>query len=383
MARVACAGQHLLWAPWSPPVLLDPRSVAILDALDGSPLADLIDALSEVQHRPRVEVEAELRSVVHQLAWHGLLASSPPWDRWSPAELGRSVTECDREAWQLDRARIVDLEVGSRRVTVVSTDTDLDDALDAQRTLRVLPPATDLTTAHLELMVVLSDRSNGVHQLFGRAGRTYRRSTDRIDVIRSFLAHLGSLVWMQQRPDLVWLDALALRVPGGAAVLPGMVRYDWARLGRRLAAEGVAPVEAVQVALDPASGRVIVPPPPDPAIVALGRDWAARAGVDQGAVEPDPGDDDGGLPVARVDHLVSPSELDRYLAAGHDADDLDPAVGAQRLAALARQGAMDLDREPPSSTRTTVILTAVADVACREGVVHRLHHQIAGLVRSF
>lgn len=385
VARVACAGQHLLWSPWAPPVLLDARSLAILDALDGSPLTDLIDALADVEQRPRDEVDAELRSVVHQLAWHGLLVSSPPWRRWSPAALGRPVTECDREAWQLDGARIVDLEIGGRRATVVSSDRHLDEALDAQDSISVLDPTEDLATAHLELMVAPGDRPNGVHRLFGRAGRTYRRSTDPVDLIRSFTAHLGTLAWMVSRPDLVWLDALALRIPGGVALLDGIARYDWARLGRRLAADGIVPIESVQVALDPSTGELVVPPPPDPDVVALGRDWARRAGLDDPAVTAGSfaeSDSSGELPVSRVDHVAGTAELERFAAAGHSPDDLDPALGAQRLALLARRGAMDLSIEPPDPARTATILATIADVSSRPGVVHRLHHQVADLLRS-
>lgn len=398
VARVACGVHQLLWRPWAPPVLLDPRSTAILDALDGSPLAPLADALAEVERRAPDDVDRELRAVVHQLDRHGLLTSSPAWAHWSPAALNRAVTPCDRQSWRLDDAVLVDLEVGRRRITLASADPHLAAALCAQQTFPPHPASTDLATAALELVVTPSDRPRGVHQLFGRAGRTYHRSTELPAVVRSFTAHLGALVWMERRPDLVWLDACALVVPGGVALLPGRVRYDWARLGRRLATYGVTAVESVQVALDPATAEVVLPPAPGPEVVAIGQEWSRLAGIDPGGVRADrpaggveaarrgtdPGDDDGGrLPVVRVDHLVNDVELQRHEADGHRADELDPAVGAQRVAVLAHHGALDRSPEPPDVETAAVVLDTVVRAATGPGVRHRLHHRIAPLLASF
>jgi hypothetical protein len=398
VARVACGTLQLLWSPWAPPVLFDARSAALLDALDGRPLTTVTGRLAEVEKPAAGDVEAELRPVVHQLERHGLLTSSPAWAHWSPAALNRAVTPCDRQTWRLDDADLVDLEVGRRRITVATADPHLATALRAQQTFPQLPAATDLSTAALELVVTPSERPRGVHRLFGRAGRTYHRSTDLAAVVGSFTAHLAALAWMERRSDLVWLDACALVVPGGVALLPGRVRDDWARLGRRLATYGVTGVETVQVALDPATAEVVLPPAPDPEVVAIERAWARLTGVEPGGVRVDrpaggveaarrgtgPGDDDGGrLPVVRIDHLVDDAELQDHVVAGHRSDRLDPAVGAQRMAVLAHHGALDGSTEPPDVDRATAVLHTVVHAATRAGVRHRLHHRIAPLLASF
>jgi hypothetical protein len=401
-AGVEVDGHHLRWCPWAPPVLLDARAEAIRQALDGSPLTDLVDALAEVEQRPVHQVRSELDQVVRQLGRHGLLEESPPWSWWSPAALHRPLTACDAEAWNLDRSDVFDLEIAGRRVTVAIDDPVVADGLRDSGRYRVHEPPADLGTAPVELVLATSDQPGGVHRLLGRAGRTFARSTDRAVVVRSLVTHLAALEWAiapgahpapeptaapssapSPRPlPLVWFDAVALVLPrGGVSLLAGRARYDWARLARPLAAAGINALPGPAVAVDPATRTVVRPPSPDPELVAL----AHRCGAPPG---PGPGAGPGAgqltdLRVTRLDHVANDVDRAQLQAQGHDPVALGPALAAHRLALLAHPAALDrFASSPPDPDQAHHVLTTVGAVATAPGVASRVHVRTADLVAS-
>ena len=383
-------GQHLHWQPWAPPVLLDPRSEAIRQALDGAPLADLIDALAEVEQRPTDHVRSELTRVVRDLDRHGLLEGSPAWRWWSPAALNRPLTACDAEAWNLDRADVFDLEVAGRRITVVVDDATVAEALRSWDGHQVLDAPTDLGTASVEVILATADRPGGVHRLFGRAGRTMARSTDRSEIIQAMVDHLAALEWLHAgsgpgapggHDEPVWFDATALVLPGdGVALVAGRARYAWARLARPLAAAGIVPVPGPAVAVEPHTRRIIPPPRPGPDLAELAR-RCGTVPTRQGPPTRTPDDTD--LTVTRIDHIASTHELTTIRRHGHDPDRLDPAMAAHRLALLAHLGALDHHpHRPPDLSEADTILDAVARLATAPPVRSRIHDATAALVTS-
>ena len=387
LARVHC-GQDLLWNPWAPPVLLDPRAVAILDALDGSPLDELVQALAEVEQRSEHTVEAELTAVVRQLRWHGLLVDSPPWAQWSPAALNRPVTECDRLAWRLDEAEVLHLTIADRPITISIADPALADYVRSLALHPAAPAPDDLSRAAIELTVTPSVRDRGVHQLFGRAGRTYCRSTDYDEIVTSFFDHLAALEWMYSRPDLVWLDAFALRVPGGVAIVAGPARYEWARMARQLRAAQISVVEAPMVAIDPSTLRCVLPPPNE-RITEMARRYVETltpAGPDQAPTragrEMPLLDDPQQLDVVRVDHISAEPEVAQLIEAGHDPASLSGPVASHRLALLAHIAAHDIHRDGLTTAQVTEILETVVTVATASEVTSRVHHHASHLVDS-
>lgn len=379
-AAVRVGDDTLHWRPWAPPVLLNPRAEAVLAAFDGAPLADLVEALADVESRPRDAVAAELELLARHFAGYGLLAGSPQRPRWSPSAMNRPITRCDSTAWNLERADVFDVIVAGRRATCIVGDTAVAAALRQQDHPEVADTRAELGAAPIELILAVEDRPRGMHRLFGRAGRTHLRSTDRDEVVRGFFAHLDTLAWSRTQPEHLWLDAVALQLPrGGIALVAARARYDWARLARPLQHAGIEAVEAplAAVAFDAGTAVAVIPPAVvDPAIAAIARTCLAG---DRPLRKP-LGDD---RRIRRVDLIATDNELDRLGAAGHDPHDLPRPLAAHAVAELAHAAALDrYPDEPPTDTAATAIVDAAVRLTQAPGLDVAVHSRVADLART-
>lgn len=376
---VPVGAEALHWQPWAPPVLLDPRTEAILQAFDGSPIEDLASALAELEDRPIGHVRFELEMVARQLAGHGLLEDSRVRPRWSPAALNRPITPCDSEAWNLPEAQIVDLVVGGRKATCIVGDAEVFDVLVAQDHFEVLGPPEDVMFTPIELILAMAPGPRGVHRLFGRAGRVLTRSTDRDEVVRAFFSNLDALAWTRVSEERVWLDAAALRCPGGGtALLSGRALYDWTHMARPLERAGFTKIETPVVAVSDREGpaAVVAPPDPDPAVEAMALKCIS-------ADRPLRPRYDGDLAVRRIDLIATEEDMQALRDNGHDPDSISVGLAAQRLALLAHTAALDIfPDEPPGRDRVVEILEGVVRLASTPDVTTRVHSRIKDMTAS-